>query len=45
MTAAMALHAVLAAAGWLLAALLILVLSRVTPDLRDVGQPDKGGEW
>jgi hypothetical protein len=39
--------AVLGALGWMLTALLVLALSRLTPDLRDVGQPDQGGddEW
>lgn len=37
--------AVLGALGWMLTALLVLALSRLTPDLRDVGQPDEDGEW
>jgi hypothetical protein len=36
---------ILAALGWTLPALLVLALSRLTPDLRDVGQPDEDGEW
>jgi hypothetical protein len=37
--------AILSALGWTLPALLVLALSRLTPDLRDVGQPDEDGEW
>jgi hypothetical protein len=37
--------AVLAAIGWTLPVLLVLALSRLTPGLRDVGQPDEDGEW
>jgi hypothetical protein len=38
--------AVLATLGWTAVTLLVTVLSMLTPDLRDVGQPDQGGdEW
>lgn len=38
---------VLAILVWTLLVLLVLALSRLTPDLRDVGQPDEDGgdEW
>jgi len=36
---------ILAALWWTLPVLLVLALSRLTPSLRDVGQPDKDGEW
>jgi hypothetical protein len=37
--------AILAALWWTLPVLLALALSRLTPDLRDAGQPDEDGEW
>ena len=37
--------AILAALWWTLPVLLALALSSLTPDLRDVGQPDEDGEW